>query len=93
MRAEEIIAGLEARCKEKPEYANDPLIAAAIKALSTKKSRSNTVGQTILNMFPNLEVGCQWGYAPSVDLHNHGTMVMRIDRNLWDALYADVIDV
>lgn len=45
-----------------------------------------TNGDVIKAMFPNAEIDPD-PYKPSVDVYMGGILIMRIDRNLWNAPY------
>lgn len=45
-----------------------------------------TIGDMIEAILPNAEVGPD-PYKPSVDIYMGGILMMRVDRNLWNAPY------
>ena len=47
-----------------------------------------TNGEKIEEIFPNIEIGPN-PYSPSVDIYVGGVMMMRVDRNWWDAKYKE----
>lgn len=47
-----------------------------------------TNGEKIEEIFPNLEISPD-PYSPSVDINVGGIMMMRVDRNWWDAEYKE----
>ncbi len=47
-----------------------------------------TNGEKIENTFPNVEISPD-PYSPSVDIYIGGIMMMRVDRNWWNAEYKE----
>lgn len=50
-----------------------------------------TNGEKIENTFPNVEISPD-PYSPSVDIYIGGIMMMRVDRNWWNAECEDSAD-
>lgn len=50
-----------------------------------------TVGDIIEIILPNAEVNPN-PYIPSVDIYMGGILMMRVDRNLWNASYKKVVE-
>lgn len=48
-----------------------------------------TIGDMIEAMLPNAQVDPN-PYVPSVDVYMGGILMMRVDRNLWNAAYKEV---
>lgn len=48
-----------------------------------------TNGEKIEEIFPNLEIS-PYPYSPSVDIYVGGIMMMRVDRNWWNAEYKEL---
>lgn len=53
-------------------------------------SDNATLGDVIEAMLPNAEIGPDPSYKPSVDIYIGGTLMMRVDRNLWNAPYRAI---
>ena len=50
-----------------------------------------TIGDMIEAILPNAEVNPN-PYIPSVDIYMGGILMMRVDRNLWNASYKKVVE-
>lgn len=50
-----------------------------------------TNGDMIRAMFPNAEIDAN-PYSPSVDIYVGGILMMRVDRNWWNAPYMGVTE-
>lgn len=50
-----------------------------------------TIGDMIEVILPNAEVNPN-PYIPSVDIYMGGILMMRVDRNLWNAKYKKVVE-
>ena len=50
-----------------------------------------TNGEKMKEVFPNLEISPD-PYSPSVDIYVGGILMMRVDRNWWDAEYKEPTD-
>lgn len=80
-----------------PEYVNyivtaltdgaTPSDAPTINAISIPEDATN--GDVIKSVFQNVEI-IPNSYTPSVDLSVGGIMMMRVDRNWWNAKYKGV---
>lgn len=64
-------------------------IAKASTVLSTPETPTN--GDMIRAMLPNAEIDAN-PYSPSVDIYIGGILMMRVDRNWWNAEYKEPTD-
>lgn len=70
--------------KEERESINNHIKGISQKVITIPDGTTN--GDVIETVFPQFEVSAD-PYSPSVDIFVYDTMIMRVDRNIWNAPY------